>query len=126
MAVPREETIEPNHRRRRRRSLPAVSLIAAAAALTVLACYLTLLHVPRSAAKPAPSGVTRTYYIAADHVRWNYAPDGRNDITGAPFDDTANTYVAAGPDRIGSTYLKSLYREYTDDTFATLKPRPAA
>ena len=26
-------------------------------------------------------------------------------------------------DRIGSTYIKALYREYTDDTFSELKPR---
>jgi hypothetical protein len=27
--------------------------------------------------------------------------------------------------RIGSTYAKSLYQEYTDSSFSTLKPRPA-
>jgi len=57
-------------------------------------------------------------------VHWNYAPDGRNDITGQPFDDTADTYVAAGPDRMGSTYWKSLFREYTDASFSTLEPPP--
>ena len=29
-------------------------------------------------ATPASSGVTRTYYIAADEVVWDYAPSGRN------------------------------------------------
>jgi FtsP/CotA-like multicopper oxidase with cupredoxin domain len=67
---------------------------------------------------------TRTYYLAADEVGWNYAPAGRNQLTGRPFDDTAATFVRPGPQRIGSTYLKSLYREYTDASFATLKPRP--
>jgi FtsP/CotA-like multicopper oxidase with cupredoxin domain len=124
-----DSAIDGHHRRRGLRSLPIVSLVATALALVLLACYLVLVAAPQSAAPSAaskPGGVTRTYYIAADHGAWNYAPDGRNDITGQPFDDTANTFVAAGPDRIGSTYLKSLYREYTDDTFATLKPRPAA
>jgi FtsP/CotA-like multicopper oxidase with cupredoxin domain len=122
-------TIDGHHRRRRLWSLPILSLVATGLALVLLACYLVLVAAPQSAAPSAasdPGGVTRTYYIAADHGAWNYAPDGRNDITGQPFDDTANTFVAAGPDRIGSTYLKSLYREYTDDTFGTLKPRPAA
>ena len=67
--------------------------------------------------------MTRTYYIAADEVEWNYAPLGHNGITGEPFGDQENTFVANGPDRIGSTYRKALYREYTDASFSTLKPR---
>ena len=31
----------------------------------------------------------------------------------------------SGPDRIGKVYQKALYREYTDSTFTSLKPRPA-
>ncbi len=67
---------------------------------------------------------TRVYYIAADTVKWDYAPTGRNQITGRPFDEVADTYVKNGPDRIGSIYYKSLYREYTDASFRHLKPRP--
>ena len=59
-------------------------------------------------------GVTRTYYISADEVVWDYAPDGRNEITGKPFDRVADTYVASGVGRIGSRYVKCLYRGYTD------------
>jgi hephaestin len=70
-------------------------------------------------------GKVRTYYIAADEVAWDYAPSGKNMITGEAFDDEANVFVAAGPDRIGHVYMKSLYREYTDASFSTLKPRPA-
>jgi hypothetical protein len=33
--------------------------------------------------------------------------------TGQPFDDTANVFVAPGPDRIGHRYFKALYRGYT-------------
>lgn len=65
---------------------------------------------------------TRTYYIAVDEVQWNYAPTGSNQITGEAFDDTANVFVQNGPDRIGSTYIKALYREYTNASFTTLKP----
>ena len=32
---------------------------------------------------------TRTYFIAADDVVWDYAPSGINQITGEPFDDAA-------------------------------------
>jgi manganese oxidase len=64
---------------------------------------------------------TRTYYIAADDVVWDYAPTGINQITGQPFDDVANVFVANGPDRIGKKYIKALYREYTDATFSRRK-----
>ena len=69
--------------------------------------------------------MTRTYYIGADEVVWDYAPDGRNEITGKPFDQVADTYVKSGPGRIGSKYLKCLYRGYTDASFAHLQQRPA-
>jgi hypothetical protein len=72
-----------------------------------------------------PTGRTRTYYIGADQVVWDYAPDGRNDITGKPFDEVADVFVARGPSRIGSSYLKCLYRQYTDATFAHRVPRAA-
>jgi hephaestin len=73
-----------------------------------------------------PGGKTRTYYIAADEVSWNYAPDGKNEITGLPFDEKAKTYVQSGADRVGSTYFKCLYRGYTDATFHARIARPAA
>lgn len=78
-----------------------------------------------SNAMPAPKGKTRTYYIAADEVQWDYSPSGMNQITGEAFDEEANVFVQNGFDRIGSVYLKSQYREYTDDTFSTLKSIPA-
>src|SRR5436305_1589834 len=68
----------------------------------------------------------RTYYIAADEVVWDYAPAGTDLITGKPFGDRENTYVQSGPGRIGSKYLKCLYRGYTDGSFDTLQPRPAS
>src|SRR3954471_13363804 len=105
--------------------------VALGAAPLVLLLVLGLVYAGTSRGAPAAPAApvasqTRVYYIAADHVRWDYAPDGRNDITGQPFDDTAGVFTAPGPDRVGTVYLKSLYREYTDATFRTLKPRPAA
>jgi len=72
------------------------------------------------------TGRTRTYYISADKVVWDYAPDGFNEITGEPFDEVADTYVKTGPGRIGSRYVKCLYRGYTDGTFRHLQQRPAS
>ena len=60
------------------------------------------------------SGKVRTYYIAADEMDWDYAPQRQNLITGEPFGDTESVFVQAGPDRIGARYKKALYREYTD------------
>ena len=68
---------------------------------------------------------TRTYYVAADMVAWNYAPRGRDMITGRPFDAQANVFVRRGVHRIGSTYDKALFREYTDSSFRHRKARPA-
>jgi manganese oxidase len=78
-----------------------------------------------SSARAGAGQQTRKYYIAADEVAWNYAPTGTNVITGQQFDETANTYVQAGPERIGSTYLKCLYHGYTDATFTHQIPRSA-
>lgn len=69
-------------------------------------------------------GAGRTYFIAADEVVWDYAPEGTNKIAGESFGDDENVFVAAGEDRIGSRYTKCLYRGYTDDTFKTLEERP--
>jgi FtsP/CotA-like multicopper oxidase with cupredoxin domain len=70
--------------------------------------------------------VTRTYYVAADEVEWDYAPTGSNQITGEPFGEEENVFVERGPDRIGKVYTKALYREYRNASFNTLKPRPAS
>lgn len=58
-------------------------------------------------------GVVRTYFISADPVVWDYAPTGRNQIEDRRFSADENVFVGSGPDRIGSRYLKCLYRGYT-------------
>ena len=64
-----------------------------------------------------PAGKIRTYYIAADVVTWEYAPNamplvvsGDHDLSRAP---TINL----------KTFTKAVYHEYTDATFQTRKPR---
>ena len=74
------------------------------------------------AAAPKP-GTTRTYYVVADEVEWNYAPSGRDDAMGMDFDDIAKGFTDPGPHQIGRINKKAIYREYTDATFTTLKPR---
>ena len=72
------------------------------------------------------TGQLRTYYIAADEVLWDYAPDGTNDITGAPFTAEEQVFTKQGPNRIGHKYWKSLYRGYTDATFTHPIVRPTS
>src|SRR5689334_13377687 len=82
-----------------------------------------------TAQRPA-LGKVRTYYIAADEVTWDYAPGDKDGVTGEPVNATG-FFKGSKPDErvpkpVSTKYLKTIYREYTDNTFKTLKPRPAA
>ena len=74
--------------------------------------------------EPTDASTVRTYYIAAEEVPWDYAPQQRNMVTGTPFGPTARVFVQRGRDRIGHVYLKSLFRGYTDATFRHRAPLP--
>lgn len=70
----------------------------------------------------------RNYFIAADEVFWDYAPTGKDGVTGMPFSsmdmmDPASMWVTQSAQRIGREYKKALYREYTDASFTALKER---
>ena len=91
------------------------------ALIAVVVNALTVATAARTASPPAPR--TRTYYVAADTVRWDYVPGGVDRITGLPYADTA-FFRDSAPRAVATTYVKILYREYTDSTFRTLKPRP--
>ena len=80
---------------------------------------------PTTAVAQTQSGRTREYFIAADEMVWDYAPMGQNAITGKPFAGIQALWTKRGPTQIGSKYKKALYREYTDSSFTTLKPRPS-
>ena len=66
---------------------------------------------------------TRTYFVAADEIDWNYAPSGANAIAGKPFAGVELLFAGTDADHVGLVYRKAVYREYTDSTFTTLKPR---
>jgi hephaestin len=119
----RQQVRRAPHSKPRRVLLVLRAALAAALTMVVFLPGCTAVKAPAEG-RYVPR--TRTYYIGADEVDWNYAPSGRNQITGAPFDDTAAVFTRQGPQRIGTTYVKSLYREYTDASFTSLKPRSAA
>jgi hephaestin len=123
----------------------------AAAALLLLP---TLLAACGGGSSPAPApGVTRTYFIAAEDVVWDFAPTGTDQIAGTPFANYTGALAAENPSvptmtrriafdnvssvtdpfhftadplavQVGTRYQKTLYVEYTDDTFTTKKTVP--
>ena len=103
--------------------LGALLLVLLALAPILLAEKLAWTQTAQQAATPP---TTRTYFVAADEVEWDYAPSGENQISGEPFGEEENVFVQPGPDRIGKVYTKALYREYMNADFNTLKPRPAS
>lgn len=74
---------------------------------------------------PAAVAAERIYYVAADEVRWDYAPLGQDHMMGMPFSEAQDVFVKTTPGSVGKTYTKAYYREYTDGTFSHLKERPA-
>jgi FtsP/CotA-like multicopper oxidase with cupredoxin domain len=101
-------------------------LLHRAAAPSALAAGLTLLTAScqGGAGTGAPPPLTRTYYVAAEEVTWDYAPSGRNLITDADWNDVQRPFVTAGDMHVGRLAKKAIYREYTDSTFTARKPRP--
>lgn len=92
---------------RRHRGFPAI--------ISIFVAYL--------AACGSPAGQTRTYYVAADEVMWDYAPSGRDLMMNMPL-DTAEFDIGNGPAVTARKFQKAVYREYTDSTFTTPKTRP--
>lgn len=85
---------------------------------------LTLTILSTVAFSQQSSGTVHTYYVAADEVEWNYLPLGIDGMMHMPLTGYPALFVERGPHRIGATYRKAIYRECTDATFTTLKPRP--
>lgn len=74
---------------------------------------------------------TRTLYIAAEPIDWNYLPMGEPACTKvwthdhARDDDQRSTSLSdnATMPELGTTVLKAVYRAYTDDTWTSMVPR---
>ncbi|XP_035522767.1 ferroxidase HEPHL1 [Morone saxatilis] len=71
-------------------------------------------------------GIVRNYYLAAEEVLWNYAPSGKdliNNVSLTEADRASEIFFGRDDGRIGGQYKKVIYKEYTDNTFTTTKPR---
>ena len=99
---------------------------AAASLLLFLAASIAAFAGSNAKKPSAPqAGRTRTYYIAADEVDWDYTPGGVDQITGQKYDFVGNPIAKGALDPNAAVYRKAVYREYSDETFKTLKPRPS-
>jgi FtsP/CotA-like multicopper oxidase with cupredoxin domain len=94
-----------------------IALLASLAALVAAVAGATLIRDDADAADDS-SGQIRRYYVQAEDLMWDYAPDRRDRVAGTGFGDDARVFVGRGRDRIGRRYRKSLFRGYTDATFA--------
>ncbi|KAG9271087.1 venom prothrombin activator omicarin-C non-catalytic subunit [Astyanax mexicanus] len=54
-----------------------------------------------------------TYYIAAEEVIWDYAPNMPENVDG----DFRSTYLKQSSERIGKKYKKAVFTQYKDETF---------
>jgi manganese oxidase len=65
---------------------------------------------------------TRTYYLQAEEVDWDYAPTGMNEMTGMKFTEEQGVFVSRLPGLVGSVYKKCLYRQYAGPGFGRQVP----
>ncbi|XP_053166227.1 ferroxidase HEPHL1 isoform X2 [Hemicordylus capensis] len=70
---------------------------------------------------------TRIYHIGIVEEDWDYAPTGKNLITGQKLteDEKAAVYVKRGADRIGRVYKKAIFRQFTDETYSQEIAKPS-
>jgi FtsP/CotA-like multicopper oxidase with cupredoxin domain len=78
----------------------------------------------RRADKNTSGPKIRSYYLCAEEIEWNYTPDGKDMMMGMDFSGYSKAFTEHGEKRIGHTYRKAVFFEYTDGTFTTKKQRP--
>ncbi len=66
----------------------------------------------------------RHYYIAAEEVDWDYAPEEQDLMMGHPLKDDQKIFVETGPDRLGKVYKKARFFSYEDESFTKKIPTP--
>lgn len=93
-------------------------VLAATVAITLTVLAIVLTTDGSDASGQATNGVVRHYFIQAEEVIWDYAPDGEDRVAGTPFGEDAAVFTERSRTAIGSKYRKALFRGYTDATFA--------
>ncbi|CAN9501344.1 unnamed protein product [Ophioblennius macclurei] len=71
-------------------------------------------------------GVVRDLYLAAERVLWSYAPSHKDLIRNVSLteaESASEVFFGTDDGRLGGSYYKVIYKEYSDDTFTTEKPK---
>jgi len=87
--------------------------IAVVRSITTFLIGMALTGPARSIAQPAPvtsGGQIRSYYVAADEVEWDYAPQGLDKMMGMKFGGWGETFTKSGPHSIGAGRSHELCR----------------
>ncbi|OPJ75537.1 ceruloplasmin [Patagioenas fasciata monilis] len=81
----------------------------------------------KSTAVRSESARLRRYFIAAEEIIWNYGPSAMNGFTGQELiaDSESRVFFEQSEMRIGGSYRKAVYKEYTDSSFTERKKRLA-
>ncbi|XP_056419522.1 ceruloplasmin-like [Hyla sarda] len=71
-------------------------------------------------------GKNRKYYIGIKEINWDYAPSGKNIISGKSIADDvyASKYLQTAPMRIGRVYKKAVYVQYTNGSYTEEIKKP--
>eukprot|EP00013_Stygamoeba_regulata_P010010 CAMPEP_0177674500 /NCGR_PEP_ID=MMETSP0447-20121125/26595_1 /TAXON_ID=0 /ORGANISM="Stygamoeba regulata, Strain BSH-02190019" /LENGTH=641 /DNA_ID=CAMNT_0019182613 /DNA_START=20 /DNA_END=1945 /DNA_ORIENTATION=+ len=90
------------------------TVIVVVATFFIFLVFITAILVPIDKVTP---DTTHTYYIAAETVLWDYAPQNRCVTYDRPFNAYESFWMENGTNRIGDVYYKARYVGYTDDTY---------
>lgn len=87
--------------------------------------FFLVAGVRAGAEEAGPGGRLRRYFIAAENVRWNFAPRGNVLAGSMPGDQVdADVWLQRGTDGLPPVFLKAVFQEYTDATFTRRQARP--
>lgn len=100
--------------------------LAAGLLLSCLLCSTALSQAKKNQGntKTQSAPHVRTYYLSAEEIDWDYTPDGIDVMMGHDFEGYSKAFTEHTANRIGRTYRKAVFLEYTDGTFTKKKPRP--
>ncbi|XP_012936333.1 hephaestin-like protein [Aplysia californica] len=72
----------------------------------------------------AEGAITRKHFIASEEIDWQYTNGDMSNLLDLNDQSSAEAFLRTSRDRIGATYKKAIYEEYTDNTFTQKKKKP--
>jgi hephaestin len=80
---------------------------------------------PAAMPKAITGSTTRKFFMAAEQVEWDYAPQGYKQCTNEDVSASAQPLLTASPTTAGSKRAKALFVQYTDASMTSKADRPA-